>query len=81
MFRIIQNRAAGSAKSYYAHSDDLSEGPELTGRWGGRATGILRLSGEVDTLSFDRHCDNLDPRSGELRTRIAPPENSWGSVY
>ena len=68
MLRIIQNRAAGSAKSYYAHSDYLSDGQELTGRWGGRAAGMLGLCGEVDKLSFDRLCDNLDPRSGERLT-------------
>jgi len=62
MLRIIQNRAAGSAKSYYAHSDYLREGPELTSRWGGRAAGILRLSADVDMLSFGRLRDNLDPR-------------------
>lgn len=65
MLRIIQNSASASAKSYYAHSDYLSAGQELTGRWGWRTAQKLGLAGDVDKLSFDRLCDNLDPRSGE----------------
>ena len=68
MLRIIQNSAAASAKSYYAHSDYLSEGQELTGRWGGRTAQMLGLAGDVEKLSFDRLCDNLDPRSGNQLT-------------
>ena len=66
--RIIQNSASASAKSYYAHSDYLSEGQELTGRWGGRMAQMLGLTGDVDKLSFDRLCDNLDPRTGTQLT-------------
>lgn len=72
MLRVIQNRSAASAKSYYSHSDYLSEGQELTGFWGGRAAKLLGLSGEVDKTSFDRLCDNLHPINGQkltLRTR------------
>lgn len=61
MLRIIQNRAAASAKSYYSQSDYLSEGQELVGFWGGKAAKQLGLSGEVDSTSFDRLCDNLHP--------------------
>ena len=68
MLRIIQNSASASAKSYYAHSDYLSEGQELTGRWGGRTAQMLGLEGDVDKLGFDRLCDNLDPRSGKQLT-------------
>ena len=68
MLRIIQNSASASAKSYYAHSDYLSEGQELTGCWGGRTAQMLGLAGDVDKLSFDRLCDNLDPRSGNQLT-------------
>lgn len=36
---------------------------------------MLGVSGDVEKLSFDRLCDNLDPRSGEqltLRTKSDP---------
>jgi len=48
MLRIIQNRAAGSAKSYCAHSDYLGEGQELTGRWRGKGAETLHLLIEPD---------------------------------
>ena len=68
MLYVIQNRASAWAKSYYAHSDYLSEDQELTRRWGAWATQILGLAGEVEKQSFDRLCDNLDPRSGKQLT-------------
>lgn len=68
MLRIIQNRSAAQAKSYYAHSDYLSESQELTGRWGGRASQLLGLSGDVKKEHFDRLCDNQHPQSGEQLT-------------
>ena len=49
-----------------------SEGKELVGSWGGKGASRLGLEGTVDKFSFERLCDNLDPRSGEpltVRTR------------
>lgn len=72
MLRIIQNRSSESAKSYYAQSDYLSEGQELTGYWGGKAAERLGLSGEVGKQHFDRMCGNLHPQTGDrltLRTK------------
>ncbi len=68
MLRVIQCQSAEGAKSYYSRSDYLSEGQELIGRWGGRGAKQLGLSGEVDKASFDRLCDNQDPRSGDRLT-------------
>lgn len=68
MLRVIQNKSAAGAKSYFTQSDYLSEGQELVGRWGGKASKMLGLSGEVGKQSFDRLCDNLDPRSGQRLT-------------
>src|SRR5207245_8603455 len=45
---------------------------EIVGLWGGKAASRLGLSGTVDQFSFERLCDNLDPRTGEpltVRTR------------
>src|SRR5271157_3957743 len=72
MFRISQQDSAKAAKSYYATADYYSEGQEIVGRWGGLAAARLGLSGTVDKFSFERLCDNLDPRTGKpltVRTR------------
>ena len=72
MIRITQQDSAGAAKSYYAKADYYSEGQEIVGAWGGKGASRLGLEGTVDKFSFERLCDNLDPRSGEpltVRTR------------
>ncbi|MEZ6104428.1 MAG: MobF family relaxase [Pirellulaceae bacterium] len=68
MLRIIQNRAATSAKSYYSHGDYLSEGQEQIGTWGGKGAALLGLSGTVEKDQFDRLCDNLHPIAGKQLT-------------
>src|SRR5258707_703585 len=72
MIRIREQRSASAARRYYATADYYSEGQELVGLWGGKGAARLGLSGTVDQLSFERLCDNLDPRTGEpltVRTR------------
>src|SRR3954447_8794334 len=72
MIRITQQDSAKDAKRYYASADYYSEGQEIVGAWGGIGARLLGLSGVVDKLSFDRLCDNLDPRDGTqltVRTR------------
>ena len=62
MLRITQQDNAKGAKRYYAKADYYSEGQEIIGSWGGRAASMLGLEGVVDKESFERLCDNLDPR-------------------
>src|SRR6185437_15013171 len=72
MIRISQQDSAGAAKRYYATADYYSEGQELVGSWGGNGASRLGLEGTVDKFSFERLCDNLDPRTGDpltVRTR------------
>ena len=72
MIRISQQDSAGAAKKYYSTADYYNEGQELVGSWGGKGASRLGLSGTVDKSSFERLCDNLDPRTGEqltVRTR------------
>ncbi|MBI1347066.1 relaxase domain-containing protein [bacterium] len=72
MIRITQQNSASSAKRYYATADYYSEGQEIVGCWGGKGATRLGLEGMVDKFSFERLCDNLDPRTGEpltVRTR------------
>ncbi len=72
MIRITQQDSAKAAKRYYATADYYSEGQELVGSWGGKGAARLGLEGTVDKFSFERLCDNLDPRTGKpltVRTR------------
>jgi conjugative relaxase-like TrwC/TraI family protein len=72
MIRITQQDSAKDAKRYYATADYYSEGQEIVGSWGGKGASRLGLEGTVDKFSFDRLCDNLDPRTGKpltVRTR------------
>lgn len=72
MIRITQQNSASSAKRYYGTADYYSEGQEIVGCWGGKGASRLGLEGTVDKFSFERLCDNLDPRTGEpltVRTR------------
>src|SRR6266478_719883 len=72
MIRITQQDSAKSAKSYYATADYYSEGQEIVGSWGGKGASRLGLEGTVDKFSFERLCDNLDPRTEKpltVRTR------------
>lgn len=72
MIRISQQECASGAKRYYATADYYSEGQEIVGSWGGKGAARLGLEGTVDKFSFERLCDNLDPRTGEpltVRTR------------
>src|ERR1700722_6656636 len=72
MIRITQQDRAKAAASYYATADYYSEGQEIVGSWGGKGAARLGLEGTVDRFSFERLCQNLDPRTGKpltVRTR------------
>lgn len=77
MLRIYQCTSAEAAQSYYtqglAREDYYSEGQEITGLWGGEASGLLGLGEpplgpDVTRGAFARLTDNLHPSSGERLT-------------
>ncbi len=78
MLRITQQDSAKDAKRYYTSADYLSEGQEIVGSWGGEAARMLGLEGIVDKLSFDRLCDNLDPRDGSRLTARTRSDRTVG---
>src|SRR5271168_241983 len=80
MLRITQQVSAAGAKSYYANggADYYSEGQEIVGSWGGKGARMLGLDGKVDQLSFDRLCDNLNPRDGKQLTARTRSDRTVG---
>lgn len=78
MLRIIQNKHAAGAKSYYSHGDYLSEGQELNGRWGGKGAALLGLTGDVQKRDFDALCDNLHPVTGARLTARTDTDRTVG---
>jgi conjugative relaxase-like TrwC/TraI family protein len=78
MIRVTQQDSAKGAKSYYAKADYYIEGQELIGLWGGKGASRLGLEGKVDKVSFERLCDNLDPRTGKQLTVRTRSERTVG---
>jgi conjugative relaxase-like TrwC/TraI family protein len=78
MIRVTQQNSGAAAKKYYATADYYSEGQEIIGSWGGKGASRLGLEGTVDKLSFERLCDNLDPRTGKQLTVRTRSERTVG---
>src|SRR5438128_5770554 len=78
MLRITQQDSAKDAKRYYGKAAYYSEGQEIVGSWGGAGASRLGLEGTVDKHSFDRLCDNLDPRDGKQLTVRTRSERTVG---
>src|SRR5271169_3073827 len=78
MLRITPQDSAKDAKRYYASADYYSEGQEIVGLWGGEGARLLGLQGVVDRESFDRLCDNIDPKNGRPLTARTRSDRTVG---
>jgi conjugative relaxase-like TrwC/TraI family protein len=78
MLRISQQDSSKGAQRYYSAADYYNEGQEIIGSWGGKAAGLLGLEGVVDEISFQRLCDNLDPRNGKPLTARTRSDRTVG---
>ncbi len=78
MLRITQQDSAKDAKRYYASADYYSEGQEIVGSWGGEGARLLGFPGVVDKDSFERLCDNLDPKNGRQLTARTRSDRTVG---
>ena len=80
MLRVTQQVSSQGAKRYYATADAAyyMEGQELVGAWGGRGAERLGLTGKVDRASFDRLCDNLNPKDGRQLTARTRSDRTVG---
>src|SRR5437016_5406021 len=78
MLRVTQSENSQGAKRYYATADYYTEGQEIVGLWAGKAAQMLGLEGKVDKQSFERLCDNLDPRNGRKLTARTRSDRTVG---
>jgi conjugative relaxase-like TrwC/TraI family protein len=68
MLRIVPNRSAARAKSYYSTADYYTEGQELQGVWRGEGAARLGLAGNISKDAWDALCDNRDPATDATLT-------------
>src|SRR4051812_5336425 len=79
MLRMHTATSAEGVKKYFAASDYYAQGLETIGRWGGKLAAMMGLRGTVDQVSFERLCDNLDPRTGQRLTLRTNGERRVGN--
>ncbi|QEH36548.1 Multifunctional conjugation protein TraI [Aquisphaera giovannonii] len=63
MLRTHWLTSPAAAKAYYKSADYYAATP---GEWLGRGAEMLGLQGPANYADFEKLCDNLDPRTGEL---------------
>ncbi|WP_435008027.1 MobF family relaxase [Tundrisphaera lichenicola] len=75
MLRTHWLTSASAAKAYYRQSDYYATSP---GEWLGRGAEMLGLQGPAHADDFDKLCDNIDPRTGELLRPLAREDGRVG---
>ena len=73
MIRMFQSQTAGHAKSYFrealSRADYYIESQELNGTFNGQIAKQLGLEGQlVDKETFEKLCDNINPKDGGTLT-------------
>lgn len=82
MIRMIQNKSASGAKSYFAtelnQSDYYINDQELKGRFQGKLATRLGLGLDADKENFFALCENINPQTGGTLTRINKQNRTVG---
>lgn len=73
MIRMFQSQTASQAKNYFrdalSKADYYIEDQEMNGRFHGEVARRLGIEGQiVDKVTFDKLCDNINPKTGESLT-------------
>jgi conjugative relaxase-like TrwC/TraI family protein len=75
---IYAQTSASDVKRYFDTADYYSQGQETIGRWGGKLSRELGLSGPVTKREFDLLCDSINPQTGERLTARTNDERRVG---
>ncbi|MBS1585842.1 MAG: relaxase domain-containing protein [Bacteroidetes bacterium] len=82
MIRMVQSRAAGHAKAYFANAlskaDYYVADQELVGAWQGRLAERLGIGGDMTKEAFYAMCDNLHPLTGKRLTPRTKDDRTIG---
>lgn len=82
MIRMIQNKSASGAKSYFAtelnQADYYINDQELKGRFQGKLAERLGLGLDADKDSFFALCENINPKTGENLTWMTKDNRTVG---
>ena len=64
---------------YFKITHRIRDAAEFAGPWHGRGAEMLGLSGTVDKESYFKLCDNINPKTGEIRfSRLLLRESAGG---
>ena len=75
MLRTHWVTSAAAAKAYFRQTDYYAS---TQGEWLGNGAKTLGLSGHARAEDFDKLCDNIDPRTGELLRPLAHRDGRIG---
>jgi len=82
MIRMIQNKSASGAKSYFAtelnQADYYINDQELKGRFQGKLAERLGLGLDADKENFFALCENINPKTGENLTYMTKDNRTVG---
>jgi len=82
MIRMIQSKSAGQAQSYYVQSlspsDYYTRDQELPGKFFGKLSERLKITGDVTKEAFFALCNNKNPLTGTALTPVTKDDRTVG---